>query len=105
MCTYTSIEIKLSNHFFHFLRGRAPQRRCVEIVELVKSKQLGKVGERLIAYSIHDLIGLLDFVDDIVTNFRVLPKNQNNNNTMRRVSFAKVFIFLSPVESYLTHST
>lgn len=74
MFTYTPIEIKLSNHFFHFLRSRAPQRRCVEIVELVKSEQLGKVGERLIAYSVNDLIALLDFVDDVVTDFCVLPK-------------------------------
>lgn len=72
--TYTPIEIELSNHFFHFLLGRTSQRRGVEIVKLVERQQLGQVGERLVAYSVDDLVTLLDFIDDVVTDFRVLPK-------------------------------
>lgn len=72
--TYTPVEVELSNHFFHFLLRRAPERRRVKVVQLVESEQLWKVGEALVANSIDDLISLLDFVDNVVADFGVLPK-------------------------------
>jgi hypothetical protein len=74
LTTYTSIEIKLSNHFFHFLL-RWPSKRCrVKIVKLIEGEQFWKVGEGLVAYSVHNLIALLYLVNNVVTHFRVLSK-------------------------------
>lgn len=75
MCTHASIKVKLSNHLFHFLLRRTSQRGRVEIVKLVESEQLMKILEGLVTYSVDYLIGLLDFVDDVVTDFRVFSEN------------------------------
>lgn len=46
-------------------------------MQLVEAKQLGQVSERLIAYSEYDLISLLDFIYDVMTNFCVFPVNRS----------------------------
>lgn len=84
MCTHASIKVKLSNHFFHFLLRRTSQRGRVEIVKLVKSEQLMKILEGLVTYSVDYLIGLLDFVDNVVTDFRVFSKNTLKNDIVVR---------------------
>jgi hypothetical protein len=81
--TYTSIEVKLSNHFFHFLLRWPPKRCRVKIVKLVKCEQLWQVSEGLVAYPVHDLIGLLDLVDDVVTHFCVLSTMRSRQRGAR----------------------
>lgn len=73
----TALEVKLADNFLLLLHGRSSQRCRVEIVKLIKAKQLRHVGEGLIAYSEHNLISLLDFVNDVMANFCVFPKNKS----------------------------
>ena len=44
-------------------------------MKLVESEQFWKVSKGLVAYSVNDLISLLNFVNDVVADLGVLSKS------------------------------
>lgn len=49
-------------------------------MQFVEAKKFWQIRERLITYSENDLIALLYFVYDIMTNFCVFPKTTDIND-------------------------
>ena len=74
---YLAVEIELGAHRFHFLDSGPYQRRRVQIMHFVKIEESRQICEHLVAYPVARLFALLNFVDDIMRNFAVLPVTKN----------------------------